>query len=201
MRIVEDSPQRLVLRDQSIWITAACAASSAFLLYELYINQRLGTQAAIVLLFAFFGFAFLRVSNIEFDKVSQVCILSKLSVFKRTRLTIRFADIADVKIDIEPLNTDSQRENCRFSLATASSVIPLSDIYQPDIKRYNEIRNTILEALGKQEALASQPDPVQSLIQQGRIIDAVALLRQRENLDLEAARKRVDEIRKLENKD
>jgi hypothetical protein len=80
-------------------------------------------------------------------------------------------------------------------------MIPLSDIYQPDIKRYNEIRNTILEALGKQEALASQPDPVQSLIQQGGIIDAVALLRQRENLDLEAARKRVDEIRKLENKD
>jgi hypothetical protein len=200
MRIVEDSPQRLVLRDQSIWITAICVVASAFLLYELYINQEIGTQAAIVLFFALFGFAFLRISNIEFDKVSQVCILNKFSVFKGIRLTIRFADITDIKIDIEPL-TDSQRENCRLSLATASGMIPLSDIYQPDIKRYNEIRNTILEALGKQEALASQPDPVQSLIQQGGIIDAVALLRQRENLDLEAARKRVDEIRKLENKD
>jgi hypothetical protein len=72
MRIVEDSPQRLVLRDQSIWITAICVVASAFLLYELYINQEIGTQAAIVLFFALFGFAFLRISNIEFDKVSQV---------------------------------------------------------------------------------------------------------------------------------
>jgi len=175
-------------------------AASAFLLYELHINQEIGTQAAIVLLFALFGFAFLRISNIEFDKVSQVCILSKLSVFKRTRLTIRFADITDIKIDIEPL-TDSQREACRLSLATASGAIPLSDTYEPGLKHYNEIRNAILETLGRYDTLASQPDSVQSLIQQGRIIDSVALLRQRENLDLEVARKRVDEIRKIENKD
>jgi hypothetical protein len=202
MRIVENSVQRLALRDQTIWITALCSAAAAFILYQLFVNQEFGSQASIALLFAIFGLIGLRVSNVEFDKMAQLCILSKLSMFKRTRLTIHFADIVDVKIDIEPMNTDSQQESCRLCLATASGAIPLSETYEPGLRHYNEIRIAILEALGNQEALAaSQPDPVQSLVQQGRTIDAVALLRQRENLDLATTRKRIDEMQKSENRD
>jgi hypothetical protein len=87
----------------------------------------------------------------------------------------------------------------RLSLTTASGAVPLSDTYEPNFERHNEFRRAILEMLNRQDLLAAQIDPVRSLVEQGRIVDAVAMLRQRENLDLVTARQRVAYMRKTES--
>lgn len=207
MRITERSPQRLVLKDQTIWITALCFAAAGFLAGYAILgtaSASMGSAAAngpwvTAVLFAIFGLGFLRTSVVEFDQASGLCKVSKLNVFKRTRLSIPFTDIQDVKIEVEPLNVASERENYALSLVTSSRIVPLSSTYEPGIGHFDEIRAAILEILSRPET--PSPDPVQSLVQQGRIVDAVALLRQRDNLDLTTARQRVAEIQKATNRD
>jgi membrane protein YdbS with pleckstrin-like domain len=201
MRISENSYQRLVLRDESIWITAICIAAAAVLVVASLLAGAGRASPWVSLLFILFGLAFLRSSTITFDKVEQACHLSKLSSLKRSRAHIPFADIQDVEIQPEPLNADSQQTSYRLSLTTASGGVPLSDTYEPNFARYSEIRRAILQMLNRQDALAAQPDPVRSLVEQGRLVDAVALLRQREGLDLATARQRVAEMQKSANGD
>ncbi len=148
MRIVENSPQRLILRDQSIWITAVCFAAAAFLAG--FAAFRASTAHGLWLtafLFAIFGLVFLRRAVVEFDKLTGLCTINKLKVFKRTRLSIPFTDIQDVKIEVEPLNLGSEREHYALSLTTSSRIVPLSVTYEPGIGHFNEIRAAILETL------------------------------------------------------
>ncbi len=194
MRISEDSPQRLVVRDQSTWITALCFIAAVFLLIVPVIAGEGFGNIWLALLFIGFGLPFLRSSTAEFDKATQVCTFSKLTVVKRSRIRIPFADVRDVKLEVEPLNSSAQRPKYLLSLVTASGMIPLSDAYEPNLDRQDRIRKVILEAVGKQEMLGHQADPVRALVEQGRIVDAVALLRQRDHLDLTTARQRVAQM-------
>jgi hypothetical protein len=138
VKISENSPQRLVLKDRSLWI--------AFLVI--------------------FGLMFLRSSDVVFDKAAGLCTVRELKVIRIKRMIIRFSDIEDVLVDIEPLNT-SMVENCRLSLMTASAIIPLTDVYQPDLKRYNAMRDVILEALSRPASANPQPDQCGSWCSKG----------------------------------
>ena len=194
MRISEDSAQRLVVQDQSTWITALCFIAAAFILIVPVIAGEGFVNIWLALLLVGFGLAFLRSSTAEFDKATQVCTFSKRTVIKRSRIRIPFSDIRDVKLEVEPLNSSAQQPNYQLSLATPSGMIPLSDAYEPNQDRQDQIRKAILEAVGRQELLEHQADPVRALVEQGRIVDAVALLRKRDHLDLTTARQRVAEM-------
>ena len=201
MRIAEQSPQRLVLKDQSIWTTVVCFAAAALLVIVPLLSGVRRPNPWVSILFIIFGLAFLRSSTIVFDRASGTCIVSKLSVLKRSMISIPFADIQNVDLQPEPLNSDARLPSYRLTLTTASGAVPLSDTYEPNFDRHNAIRRAILEMLGRQDLLAALPDPVRSLVQQGRTVDAVALLRQRESLDLATARQRVAEMQKTEKGD
>ncbi len=84
--------------------------------------------------------------------------------------------------------------SCRLSLVTPSAVLPRTVSYQPDQERYNAMRDTILEAVFKDAPRPVAVDPARMLVQEGRIIDAVAFLRTRDGLDLAAAKARVDAL-------
>jgi hypothetical protein len=86
--------------------------------------------------------------------------------------------------------------SCRLSLVTASAIVPLTVGYEPDQKRYNTMRDAVLEAVIGDGPAPAALDPVRMLVQQGRIVDAVAILRMREGLDLTTASTRVDELRR-----
>jgi hypothetical protein len=201
VRIVRNSSQSLMLRDQSIWITVLCFASAAFLLIYQIVRQVQSNLWLTAGIFVLFGLAFFRQSTVEFDKTAQLCSVSTRSVFKRSRHRIRFADIRDVRVDAEPLSASLQRENYRLGLVTSSGVIALSDTYEPNLLHHTELRRTIFEALGRQEEGTAEPDPIKSLVEQGRVVEAVALLRQRDNLDLETARQRIADLQNRAKQD
>jgi hypothetical protein len=112
-----------------------------------------------------------------------------------TRARLAFADITDVRVEIGPSPGDSADISCRLSLVAASAVVPLAASYEPDQARYNAMREAVLEVVFEDRRKPAALDPVRTLVKQGRIIDAVAILRMREGLDLTTASARVDELR------
>ena len=120
-------------------------------------------------------------------------------MLRLTRTHLSFDDIVDIKVDIEPLQGESQVTACRLSLVTASAVLPLTASYEPSLERYNAMRDRILDVLFADGRRPPAADPVEALAREGRTIDAVAVLRKRERLTLTAARARVAEILKIKD--
>lgn len=101
----------------------------------------------------------------------------------------------NVRVEFAPSPDSWDVISCRLSLVTASAIMPLTASYRPDQERYNAMRDTILETVFKDTPRPAAVDAVRMLVEKGRIIDAVAFLREHDGLDLTTAKKRVDELR------
>jgi hypothetical protein len=196
MRISEDTPSRLKLRDRTLWISGVCFAAAAILIACFAYDHDQSEQLIPAVLSLIFGLAFLHATDVTFDKVERICVIRRFDVLRLTRTRLAFADIADVRVEIAPMQDDADALSCRLSLVTASAVVPLTASYEPNQKRYNAMRDAVLEAVFGDRPRPGAVDPVRMLVKQGRIIDAVAILRMREGLDLTTASARVDELRK-----
>ena len=137
----------------------------------------------------------MRATDVTFDKIGRICTIRRFDVWWVMRRRLAFADITDVSVEIGPSPGDSTDISCRLGLVTASAVVPLTASYEPDQARYNAMREAVLEVVFKDRRKPAALDPVRMLVKQGRIIDAVAILRMREGLDLTTASARVDELR------
>jgi hypothetical protein len=196
MRITEDTPTRLDLRDRSWWISTLCFAAAAILLTGFLVARDQLGFLGLTGLFLVFELGSLHATDVSFDKVGRNCDIRRFDVMRLTRTRLTFADILDVKVEIGPLQADPGDISCRLSLVTASAVLPLSATYQPGLERYNDMRDRILDVLFAGASRPPGPDLVEALAREGRVIDAVAALRNRERLTLTAARARVVELLK-----
>jgi len=197
MRIVEDTPSRLVMRDRTLWIfLILCAAAAALLVrYAVTGDKSLLIGAGLSLAF---GLPFLRSTDLVFDKEQRICNLRRFDVFKVTRQSLPFSDLRDIRVEVEPMAGDSHVISCRFRLVTGSADIPLTIAYEPDMDRYNRMRDIVLDAVFSRSHRPTAIDPVQDLINRGQIVGAVALLRKRDGLDLTTARDRIREMQAAE---
>ncbi len=84
--------------------------------------------------------------------------------------------------------------SCRLSLVTASAIVPLTMSYQPDQPRFDAMRETVFETVFGDGKRPAAIDPIHMLVEDGRIIDAVKMLRRRDGLGLATASTRVDEL-------
>ena len=195
MRIVEDTPSRLVLRDRTLWISSICLVAAMVMVVRGAVvgDDQLLIGAAVMLAFAI---PFLRATDLIFDKGQRICSLRRLDMWRIKRLSLPFSDIRDIKVEVEPMAGDSQTISCRFSLVTQADVIPLTAAYEPNLERYNKMREVILGMLFSPSRRPAAADPVLDLVTRGQIVAAVALLRKRDGLDLTAAKMRVDEMRR-----
>jgi hypothetical protein len=195
MRIAEDTPSRLVLRDRTLWISLLCFGGAAALLARFAVvwDKQLLIGAGLSLAF---GLPFLRATDLVFDKAQRLCDLRRLDMVRVTRLSLNFSEIRDIQVEVEPMAGGSDVISCRFSLVTGSDVIPLTVAYEPDLERYNRMREIILDTLFPAARRPAATDPVQDLVKRGQIVAAVALLRKRDGLDLTTAKARVDALRK-----
>jgi hypothetical protein len=196
MRITESTPSHLRLRDRTLWISGVCSAAAVVLAARAALDRdRLG-ELIPAALSAMFGLAFLRATNLTFDKVvERICAIYRFDVLRVRRTRLAFADIVDARVEIGPSPGDSPVISCRLSLVTGSAVVPLTAGYEPDQHRYNAMRAAVLEAVFGDGPKPSALDPVRMLVKERRIIDAVSMLRMRDGLDLTTASARVDELR------
>jgi hypothetical protein len=193
MRITENTASHLKLRDRTLWISAVCFAAAASLIARAAFDQDQFEQLIPAGLSLIFGLAFLRATDVTFDKIERVCAIRRFDVWRIIRRRLAFADITDVRVEIGPSPDDSAAISCRLSLVTASAVEPLTASYEPDQARFNAMRDAVLEVVFKDRRKPAALDPVRMLVKQGRIIDAVAILRMREGLDRTTASARVDQ--------
>ncbi|SHL42654.1 hypothetical protein SAMN05444159_5874 [Bradyrhizobium lablabi] len=100
-----------------------------------------------------------------------------------TRLRLASADIIDARVEIAPMPDNPAAPSCRLSLVTASAILPLTIGYEPDHARYSAIRDVVLEAVFGDGQKPAAPDPARMPVKEGRIVDAVAMLRTRDGLD------------------
>jgi hypothetical protein len=196
MRISENTSSRLTLRDRTLWISAVCFAAAAVIVGRVAFDFDQPDQLIPAALCVLFGLPFLRATDVTFDKINRICAIRRFDVLRMTHMQLAFTDIADVRVEIAPMPDDGATISCRLSLVTASAVVPLTASYAPDQPRYNAMRDTVLEAVFKDGPRPAAVDPVRMLVKEGRIIDAVTILRVRDGLDLTTASMRVDALRK-----
>lgn len=194
MNTTEDSPQRLVLQDQTAWIAMLCFGAALFMaVLSLKQGHGLGSILVPAALFAVFGIAFLSTARIVFDRDRRSIEIRRFTSFRSIRQTLGFDEVKDVEIQ---QSTGRRTPMCRLALVTASGSVPLTNVYGPNLAHYEAMRIAILRALGLSAAVTAPRDQVRALVRQGQLIEAIKLLRDQEGLDLATAKARVDAMEK-----
>ncbi len=189
MRIIENSPALLRLREGTWWLTVACFAT-ALILAGAFVTGRAPPSILFgSAVWAAFGLGFLRSADVAFDRTAQVMTLKRISALGSWTTRLSFADIEDVRVDTM-LSPDSQTPGRRLRLATSTGDLPLSAAFEPGEERYARMRDAILDALTRGAPRPVPEDPARALARSGRMIDATMLLRQRDGLDLASAKAR-----------
>ena len=195
MRIVEDTPSRLVMRDRTLWVSWLCFAVVAIAAVRFALAPGQLRPLIPGALFLAFGLAFLRATDVTFDKGRRTCAVRRRDIARVTRTELAFGDIIDVRVEPSPGGDDSGAINCRLSLVTAAAAVPLTASYAPSLERYEAMRETLVDLLFAERPRPAGADPVEVLTRSGRSLDAVMLLRHRDGLDLTMARDRVAKLR------
>ena len=112
-----------------------------------------------------------------------------------------FSDIRDVVVLAERSRDSDHRVGgydirYRAVLVTATGSLPLSSQHASTEGEYRDLAARVREVLALPEKASDSGDEVRRLVAAGRTIDAVSLLRERDGLDLTAARAAVREIQR-----
>src|SRR3982074_1947403 len=103
MRITESTPSHLRLRDRTPLISGVCFAAAVVLAARAALDRDQLGELIPAALSAMFGLAFLRATNVTFDKVvERICAIYRFDVLRVRRTRLAFADIVDARIEIGP---------------------------------------------------------------------------------------------------
>jgi hypothetical protein len=183
MRITENTPVRLTLRDRTLWISVVCFAAAGFQVAWFAAHDGTLSELVPAALSVAFGLAFLRATDVTLDKIGRICAMRRFDIIRAMRKQLAFHEIMDIKIEVCPGDSIS----CRLSLVTATVVVPLTVGYEPDLPRHNAMRDTLLDVLCGDALRPASVDPILALVAEGRIIDAIKVLRLHDRLSLSVA--------------
>ena len=211
MKIVRQSPHELVVRDSSLWLSAIFIAAAVFLLYFVVVQ---GDRRALVAMAVTLALALVwaRRSTFTFNAATQRIDYTRLRWLRTASGTIPFSDVQ--AIDVQTMSGENGTMIYRLALATREGAVPMSDEYSGGQKHVESLRDTIQQFVqpgasanfGVFARPAANPDAartaalddsVRNLLQQGRKVDAILLVRQTEHLDLTEATFRVNHIENL----
>ncbi|HLI66254.1 MAG TPA: hypothetical protein VKU90_07795 [Caulobacteraceae bacterium] len=192
MRIVEDTPQRVVLRDRTLWITWVCFGAAAFIAVQGAAHQ-MGTRAIFpAVIFFLFGAFFLRSTDALFDKAAHVLTLRRRNILAVTRNEIPFDQIQDIKV--EPFVGSHGRPSCRLVLSLADGPLPLTASFEGDEERYAAVRETLADIVFAGRARPAATPLAEVAAQSGRPVDAAFLMSRRDGVDFGVALDRAEAI-------
>ena len=145
MKVKEDTAARLLLYEQSVWISIV-AAAGALLVVVYVVTDRAWKGLIGAGLFFIFGLGFWRTARVEFDKVRRNITIDRMDLFARCRLRVPFDDIEDVIVEADRPDASSTPP-CRVVLKTRTGALPLTAGYSGNYTAYNLIRERALQAL------------------------------------------------------
>jgi len=193
MRIARNSSDALVLKEETVWISAVCGVAAIFVFIQ-GAAHRAWLVFAAGGLFALFGLVFLRTVRVELDKRERAVTIQRMRMFQKSATRLRFDDIDDVVIETSAMS-NSRTALCRLVFVTRGATIPLTEVYSGTFRGYDALRVAVLGALHK-----PVPEPMQQslrhLIKSHRTLDAIVLVRAQQRTDLATARERVAQMQK-----
>ena len=205
MHISRQTPTELVVEDSSLWISYLCAGAG-FLLLALSVAQNKPKGFLGAAFFLLCAAIFERKTTFTFDAMQRIVRWNGLKLFKRDSGEIRFDDITDIGTEA---SSGDRVATYRLTVLTAQGSIPMAYTYAGRTDGYAPLRQQILDFV-KPGAYVPSPPPgilsngipadlepsIRSLLAQGRKIDAVTLLRSREQIGLADAVSRIGAIEK-----
>lgn len=199
MKIVRTTESELVAVDSGLFLCVLLAVLGLILLAVGIVSGKHATFFGAVF-FLFAAGVCLRRTAFVFDRTRGIASWQKRRLFTVTSGEIPFGDISDIGFDAMPGQKGGT--TYRLIVITAAGRVPMSDMYGGGQKYYETVRDAIVEFLAgsgspvKAAAAGKWDDEslLRAMIQQGRRLDAIALVRSKENLDLLHAKERVEEI-------
>ena len=198
MHVVRKTNQQLILLDSSIWISVSLLCVSAFVAYRM-VAQHNPRGLLLDGLFLLFIVLFWRKEVVVFDVATQQATWTRRRLVKVATGTIPFSEISGIGME-----TSSAKNGVlvyRLTILTPNGSIPMSDTYAGDQQKYQKLKQEILDFLHLESSSAKlisdgidDEASVRSLLQQGRRIDAIQLVRSTQNISLAEATQRVASI-------
>jgi len=209
MHIQRQTSMELVLQDGSMWM-AFLFVPAGIAIAVSSIEKHKPFELLVTALFLLLAAAFTRHTTFTLDGMQRVARWRRRTFLKVETGSIPFDTIKDIVIDAQTGGRNNTM-SYRLSINTASGSVPMANIFQGGaLEHYQKLRQQVLEFVGLAAPAADANDLVSSgstgaipadlesslrtLISKGRIIDAVSLLRMRQNLSLVEAKTRVDAL-------
>ena len=205
MRIANQSPSELIVKDSGIWISVLCAvAALALILFgSVQAKASLFLVAALFLLFAAIA---AQSVTFTFDGIQRIVRWSGYKFFMSTSGSILFDDINDIAT--EAIAGQGGTLSYRLAILTAQGATPMAYAYSPRRDGYAALRAQILEFIrpGLHRRISESQTPsfdaipvdlessLRSLLSRGRKTDAISLLRSRRRIVLKEAVRQIDAI-------
>jgi hypothetical protein len=203
MRITSQTPQELIVQDGSVWVSYICAASALVIIFFSIAENKINglLTASFFLLCAIIAD---RRTTFTFDAMQRVVRWRGKKFLKVESGMIPFDDITDIGTEA----SDSDGVTCyRLTILTRDGVFPMAYAYTGRADAYAALRKQILDFI-RPGSYTSSPPPgilssgipadlepsIRSLLAQGRKIDAVALLRSTQRIDLTDAMSRIEAL-------
>ena len=205
MKITRQTDTELEVQDSMLWLGAFFVLVALVLAYAALRSgdRRLLYPGGLFLLFAFIS---LQKSTFVFDSARRMVTWRVLRYGKTSTGSIDFDALRGVTVDSMP-SARSGGSMYRLTLQTTQDPIPLAAAYGGGEKYYAGLReriNGFLKVHLAQGAAAGDTASVtpelesyiRSLLQQGRKIDAIELLRSHSTMSLTEAQQRIAEMEK-----
>ena len=200
MHISRKTNQELVVLDSSIWVSVLllCAGGATA-----YASMMQGKPKGLWItgFFALFAFLFWRKEVVTFDSGRQQAAWWRRRAFKSASGTVAFSEITGVGMEVSAAGGNNAM-TYRLTILTKDQRIGMSDVYSGDRMHYEELKKEIaeflhVEAVGGPASDDADANSLQSLLKQGRKVDAIALVRASQHIGLTEA---VDVVNRIDEK-
>lgn len=196
MHVSRKTNQELVVVDGSIWLSVFFLCAAAFMGFQAIAHEtpRWWLAVGLLLLFALITW---RRETVTFDAARQQVEWARRRAFKVAGGTVPFSEMRGIILD--SMSDSHGVLEYRLTIQTTGEPVPMSDEYGGGPAHYESLRKQILEFLHMDHSGDPAPDEggeasIRLLLQQGRKVDAIKMMRTSYQLDLAEAVDRVNEI-------
>lgn len=199
MHVSRKTNTELALVDSSIWVSVLllCAAIPV-----VYMSIAHGRQSGlwVTAFFVLCAFLFWRREVVVFDAAKQQATWSRRRAFKTASGAIAFSEIKGIGMESSAAGEHGTL-TYRLTILTSDKPVAMSDVYAGNRPHYEALKAEISEFLHVENV--EMPDAgvdensIQSLLKQGRKVDAIELVRANQKIGLTEA---VDLVNGIEEK-
>jgi hypothetical protein len=200
MHVTRKTNQELVVVDSSIWVSVFLLCAAFPVVYQSIAHGKL-SGLWIAGFFALCSFLFWRKEVVVFDAGRQQAIWWRRRAFKAASGMVPFSEITGIGMEASAAGEHGTL-TYRLTILTADKPVPMADGYSSNRAHYEALKAEILEFLHMDSAeagtlIAGDENSIQSLLKQGRKIDAIQLMRVSQKIGLTEA---VDRVKEIEEK-